>query len=120
MKNGKFFAHLRKFCVFASVCALFFAAGYGMGVKKSVETLYLGVRCGDMPHLLVTYVTEKGKRLDPYCMKNTPLDDEGCCLPRRLTPNVRMVQTFGMEIDSRSAMEVDGVTIKIKTQGVVR
>lgn len=88
--------------------------------KKSVETLYLGVRCGDMPHLLVTYVTEKGRRPDPYCMKNTALDAEGCCLPRRLTPNVRMVQTFGMEIDSRSAMEVDGITIKIKTQGVVR
>lgn len=88
--------------------------------KKSVEALYLGVRCGDMPHLVVTYVTERGRHTDPYRMKNTVLDDEGCCLSRRLTPNVRMVQTFGVEIDSRSAMEVDGMTLNIKTQGVVR
>lgn len=88
--------------------------------KKSVEHLYLGVRCADMPHLVVTYVTERGRRTDPYRMKNTTLDDTGCCLSRHLTPNVGMVQTFGLEIDSRSAVEVDSLSIKIKTQGVVR
>ena len=44
MKRGKFFANIRKFCVFASVCALFFAAGYGIGVKKSVDALLFDVR----------------------------------------------------------------------------
>jgi hypothetical protein len=44
MKSGKFFAGLRKFCAAASVCALFFAAGYGIGVKKSVEKLVFDVQ----------------------------------------------------------------------------
>ncbi len=44
MKRGKFFAGVRKFCVIGSICALFFAAGYGMGVKKSVEKLVFDVR----------------------------------------------------------------------------
>jgi hypothetical protein len=43
MKKGNFFAAIRKFCVLASICALFFAAGYGMGVKKSVEALVFDV-----------------------------------------------------------------------------
>ncbi len=88
--------------------------------KKSVEHLYLGVRCADMERLLVTYVTEKGRHLDPYRMKNTGIDGVGCCPVRHLTPNVRMVQSFGLQIESQSAIEVDSLTIKIKTQGVVR
>lgn len=44
MKRGKFFAGVRKFCAGASVCALFFAAGYGIGVKESVERLVFDVR----------------------------------------------------------------------------
>ena len=44
MKRGKFFVGVRKFFVLASVCALFFAAGYGMGVKKSVDALLFDVR----------------------------------------------------------------------------
>ena len=44
MKKGKIFAAIRKFCAFASVCALFFAAGYGMGVRKSVEMLVFDTR----------------------------------------------------------------------------
>ena len=43
MKKGKIFAAIRKFCVLVSICALFFAVGYGMGVKKSVETLVFDV-----------------------------------------------------------------------------
>ena len=44
MKKGKIFERIRKFCTFASICALFFAAGYGIGVKKSVESLVFDVR----------------------------------------------------------------------------
>jgi len=36
MKKRKFFESVRKFCAGISICALFFAAGYGMGVKESV------------------------------------------------------------------------------------
>ena len=43
MKRGKFFSSVRKFCVIGSICALFFAVGYGMGVKKSVENLVFDV-----------------------------------------------------------------------------
>lgn len=89
-------------------------------LKKSVEHLYLGVRCQDMPYVTVTYITEKGRYIDPYRMKNAGRTDAGCCLVRHLTPNVRMVQVFGLQIDSRAALEVDGITMKIKTQGVVR
>ena len=89
-------------------------------LKKSVEHLYLGVSCQDMPHVTVTYITEKGRYIDPYRMKNAGRTDAGCCLVRHLTPNVRMVQVFGLQIDSRTALEVDGITMKIKTQGVVR
>ena len=35
---------MRKFCAGVGVCALFFAAGYGMGVKESVERLVFDVR----------------------------------------------------------------------------
>jgi len=44
MKKRKFFESVRKFCAGISICALFFAAGYGMGVKESVERLVFDVR----------------------------------------------------------------------------
>ena len=44
MKRGKFFERVRKLCAALGVCALIFAAGYGMGVKKSVEALVFDVR----------------------------------------------------------------------------
>ncbi len=88
--------------------------------KKSVEQLYIGLRCDDMPHVSVTYLTDKGRRTDPYRLQNTGIDAEGYCPIRRLTPNMRMVQAFGLEIDSRSALETDSLLLKIRSQGVVR
>ena len=88
--------------------------------KKSIEEIYIGVGCTDLPGLQVTYVTERGRVDDPYRMKNGLASGEGYILQRRLTPNVRMVQAFGVCLDSRSAIEVDGLCMKIRQQGVVR
>jgi hypothetical protein len=39
MKKGKILAFVRKSCALVSALAIAFAAGYGMGVKKSVENM---------------------------------------------------------------------------------
>ena len=43
MKKGKILAFVRKSCALVSALAIAFAAGYGMGVKKSVEALVFDV-----------------------------------------------------------------------------
>ena len=44
MKRGKIFGGIRKFCAVASICALTFAAGYGLGVKQNVQNVIFDVR----------------------------------------------------------------------------
>lgn len=88
--------------------------------KKSVEQMYVGLRCEDLPRLQITYVTDRGSHIDPYRMKDTGVDGVGYCPIRRLTPNVRMVQAFGIKVDSDAAVEMDGITVKFRKQGVVR
>ncbi len=88
--------------------------------KKSVEQIYMGLACEDLNHLQVTYVTERGRIYEPYRLPDYPIGKEGYPLRRRLTPNVRMVQAFGLRIDSPAAMELDGIQIKVKRQGVIR
>ena len=44
MKRGKILAAIKKICVLASALAIAFAAGYGFGVKKSVESIFSEVR----------------------------------------------------------------------------
>ena len=88
--------------------------------KKSIETLYVGIGCEDISGVQVTYITERGRFHDPYRMKNGLQSDGSYLLRRRLTPNVRMVQAFGLCLDSPAAMELDEIQIKVRQQGVVR
>lgn len=88
--------------------------------KKSVETIYMGLGCADLSRVQVTYITERGRIYDPYRMKNGGTGGEGYLCRRRLTPNVRMVQAFGLRLDSPAAMELDDIQIKLRQQGVVR
>lgn len=88
--------------------------------KKSVECLYVGLGCEDPSRLQVTYITERGRSQEPYRMGNTLMSHEGYLLRRRLTPNVRMVQAFGVRLDSPTALELDELQMKIRQQGVVR
>jgi hypothetical protein len=44
MKNGKILAVIRKFCAMASICALTFAAGYGIGIKQNVQNIVFDVK----------------------------------------------------------------------------
>lgn len=88
--------------------------------KKSVGQIYLGVGCADLSRLQVTYVTERGRIHDPYRMQNSLVSREGYLPRRRLTPNVNMVQAFGLCLTSPTAMELDEIEIKVRQQGVVR
>lgn len=88
--------------------------------KKSVEHLYMGLGCADPYRLQVTYVTEQGRMNDPHRMENNLIAHEGYLLRRHLTPNVRMVQAFGLCLDSPVGLELDEIQMKIRQQGVVR
>ena len=88
--------------------------------KKSVEHLYMGLGCADPYRLQVTYVTEQGRMNDPHRMENSLIAHEGYLLRRHLTPNVRMVQAFGLCLDSPVGLELDEIQMKIRQQGVVR
>lgn len=88
--------------------------------KKSVEHLYMGLGCGDLSRLQVTYITERGRVYEPYRMQNSLVSNEGYLLRRHLTPNVRMVQAFGLCLDSPTGLELDEIHMKIRQQGVVR
>lgn len=88
--------------------------------KKSVEQIYMGVGCEDLSRLQVTYVTERGRIHDPYRMQNSLVSNEGYLPRRRLTPGVRMVQAFGLCLDSPAGLELDEIQMKIRQQGVVR
>lgn len=88
--------------------------------KKSVTSLYLGLGCADTSRVQVTYVTERGRIRDPYRMQNSLMSGEGYLPRRRLTPNVHLVQAFGLCLDSPMALELDEITIKVRQQGVVR
>ena len=44
MKSGEKFAGIRKFFALASVCALTFAAGYGIGIKQNVQSIIFDVQ----------------------------------------------------------------------------
>ncbi|MBR3778198.1 MAG: hypothetical protein IKL13_00530 [Clostridia bacterium] len=88
--------------------------------KKSVEHLYMGLGCGDLSHLQVTYITERGRVYEPYRMQNSLIGQEGYLLRRHLTPNVRMVQAFGLCMESPTGLELDEIHMKIRQQGVVR
>ena len=43
MKHGKKLAGIRKVCVMVSICALMFAAGYGLGIKQNVQSVIFDV-----------------------------------------------------------------------------
>lgn len=88
--------------------------------KKSVEHIYMGLGCADMSRVQVSYITDRGRIFDPYRMKNSVVGQEGYLLRRHLTPNVRMVQAFGLCLDSPTGLELDEIEIKVRQQGVVR
>ena len=80
----------------------------------------MGLGCGDLSHLQVTYITERGRVYEPYRMQNSLIGQEGYLLRRHLTPNVRMVQAFGLCMESPTGLELDEIHMKIRQQGVVR
>lgn len=88
--------------------------------KKSVGQIYIGLGCADLSRLQVTYVTERGRIHDPYRMQNTLTKEEGYLPRRRLTPNVNMVQAFGLCLTSPTGLELDEIQLKIRQQGAVR
>lgn len=88
--------------------------------KKSVEHIYMGLGCADVSRVQVSYITDRGRIFDPYRMKNSVVGQEGYLLRRHLTPNVRMVQAFGLCLDSPTGLELDEIEIKVRQQGVVR
>lgn len=91
--------------------------------KKSVEEIYTNAGCLPGGRVRLTYLTENGEHEDPYPIKDYR-DDKARArryLHRaRVTPNVRMVQVFGVRFQCDRAMEVDGLHIKVRQQGVVR
>lgn len=91
--------------------------------KKSVEEIYTNVGCLPGGRVRLTYITENGEYEDPYPIKDFR-DDKARArryLRRaRVTPNVRLVQVFGVRFECDRAMEVDGLYIKVRQQGVVR
>ena len=91
--------------------------------KKSIEQMYLGVGCAEQGIVQLTYVTEKGSFADPYMVvdrRNAVGRALRYICKVRVTPNVRMVQCFGARFDCNTTMEVDGLFIKVRQQGVVR
>ena len=100
------------------------AFDFGMSDRtKSVGQLYMGVEMDPDGHLALTYTSEKGNRRDPYEMDGGELATtgmEGCRRYLRFTPQMNLVQTFGLQADISGAVAVDGITIKVKQQGVVR
>jgi len=91
--------------------------------KKSIEEIYTNVGCLPGGRVRLTYLTENGPHEDPYPLKD--YRDDAARAGRYLrsahvTPNVRMVQVFGVRFDCDRAMEVDGLHIKVRQQGVVR
>lgn len=91
--------------------------------KKSVEQLYVGADLTPGGRVRIAYVTEKGTFNDAYAITDRGTitgEDVGYIRRVRLSPNVRMVQVFGIRFESDAAMAVDGILIKVRQQGVVR
>jgi hypothetical protein len=88
--------------------------------KKSIEQIYMGLGCAELSRVQVTYITDRGRTHEPYRMVTGTVCHEGYIPRRRLTPNVRMVQAFGLCLDSPTGLELDEIQIKVRQQGVVR
>lgn len=90
---------------------------------KSVGQMYIGMDVAPDGRLALTYQSEKGSRRDPYEIDGgimAAVCRQGCMRYMRLTPQMNLVQTFGLQADVIGAVAVDGITIKVKQQGVVR
>ncbi len=89
--------------------------------KKSVEQMYVGIGFPAGGSVRVSYVTEKGELQDGYRLTEQGLQNQTGFIRRmRTTPNVRMVQAVAFRFESEAPMAVDGITVKVKMQGVVR
>lgn len=91
--------------------------------KKSVEELYAGIGCQQEGTIRITYITEKGEYPDPYILtdrRDGPTVNQRYLQRMRLAPGVRLVQVFGIRVECDRTMEVDGLHIKARQQGVVR
>ena len=86
---------------------------------KSIDQLYLSVADVDGCRIRVGYVTDRYTADDAYVIECRG-DTGGQVLPYRITPNVRLVQRFGITLAAENPMTVAGVTIKYRNQGVVR
>ncbi len=99
---------------------------FDFGMKdrtKSVGQIYIGAHVVPEGSVALTYLSEKGNRRDPYEIDGGELaamGNEGGLRSMRLTPHTHLIQTFGIRVDATAAMAVDGITIKVKQQGVVR
>lgn len=90
---------------------------------KSVGQIYIGAHVVPEGSVALTYLSEKGNRRDPYEIDGgelAALGSEGGLRSTRLTPYMNLIQTFGIRVDATAAMAVDGITIKVRQQGVVR
>ncbi len=103
-------------------------------VRKAVEQVYLTVADRGEGEIRVSYVTDR----DTLKFTDSGLssvEEEGYILrtygeagPRepghlrsvRLTPNLHRVRAFALRCDSEGTMAVEGITVKVKQQGVVR
>lgn len=91
--------------------------------KKTVDELYTNLGCLPGGRVWLTYLTEQGVYKDPYPLRDLRTDEERAkryLRKARTTPNLRMVQTFGIRFSCDRAMEVDGIHLKVRQQGVVR
>lgn len=90
---------------------------------KNIQQILIGAGVEPGGKIHISYLTERGAYGDPVGLSHDGGMNPGyvgylpkCCL----TPHVRMAQTIGLCLESDSAMNVDGVYIKYKTQGGIR
>ena len=90
---------------------------------KSVGQVYIGMQMDPAARMHLTYITEKGNRRDPYTLEGDTfavLGNQGYLRQMRVTPYIRLVQSFGIRADFCGTLAVDGIMMKVTQQGVVR
>lgn len=103
-------------------------------MKKAVEQVYLTVADRGPGEIRVSYVTERDtckytenglctREEDAYVIRTTGETgerDPGYIRSVRLTPNLHRVRAFALRCECTGTMAVEGITVKVRPQGVVR
>lgn len=87
--------------------------------KKSIDQLYIDVADVEGCHLDIGYVTDRYTLPDAFRLVCDGAAS-GAMRTFRITPNVRMVQRFALQVTACDSMTLSGLAIKYKNQGVVR